>query len=699
MVQFLTPKRNTFVNKTVGVVSTNTGGAELGRTIEQAGARATQMFYEEAVKEQKKVGVDTVRKMKSVVTRNDKDELEFEELPDNLSDVARETATPYLLKRYANQLDAQTSRHIGMLSAETKDYNEFNSKVKSYLEATEKQLGSDNVGADLIGMFRDSASKLSSQYGIKKYQAQIKEEEANALEDSLFLVDRFTNDMASMIREGLDESAALNKEEALNELELLKGRIPKRTFDAYKARIKVAEKTGIITRSTRGMSSVELNLVERGIRDQTFSGLPKDLKDKLEKLGINNRYFDDMSEANISEVQTDIAARASNQATIETALAKSTADAVSNTNALSGVGSNTTKGRESFNSVFPDYVSPVSWSVNPALINNPVELNKLRISNIMPQTLVDGLKLVETSTTMNPNHVMLLNNYRKQFQYVGGKSKAMPISNQLLAQYEVFDKFLQFYGVDGAEQAYNMAFAESPGDNQARDFEIKRKLGPDSSGSAKSLIANKIMNLAQENDFASESIPLLKTLATGILSNRNVSSDMADEIITNLYSQMFVKSKFTFSHLTGAKVDSRFAPEKYLQGEKLDGFVTGADAKLSLAGSKLKLGDNAFLLPDPKSGDTGALYYAVDETGVLILDKNNQPIQFKTNNILKNVLKSRMKLQERINNLANLQRIKEKKGFVPVEEGATVSGEGVVGSGVKDEGISSALDKIKSRFK
>ena len=662
MVEFLTPKRNTFVNKTVGVVSTNTGGAEVGRAIEQAGARATQMFYEEAVKEQKKVGVDTVRKMKSVVTRNDQGELEFEALPDNLSDVARETATPYLLKRYANQLDAQTSRHIGKLSVETKDYDEFNSKVKSYLEATEKQLGSDNVGADLIGMFRDSASKLSSQYGIKKYQAQIKEEEANALEDELYIIDRSTNDMATFIREGLDESANLNKEDALERLESLRGRIPLRTFKAYEARIKVAEKTGIITRSTKGMSEIELRLVTRALRDQSFDNFPKKyeyLKEKLEKLGINNRYFDDMSEANISEVQTDIAARASNQATIETALTKSTVDAVSNTLALSGVGTNTTKGRESFNSVFPDYVSPVSWSVNPALINNPVELNKLRISNIMPQTLVDGLKLVETSTTMNPNHVMLLNNYRKQFQYVGGKSKAMPISNQLLAKYEVFDKFLQFYGVDGAEQAYNMAFAESPGDNQARDFEIKRKLGPDSSGSAKSLIANKIMNLAQENNFASESIPLLKTLATGILSNRNVSSDMADEIITNLYSQMFVKSEYTFSHLTGAKVDSRFAPEKYLQGEKLDGFVTGADAKLSLAGSKLKLGDNAFLLPDPKSGDNGALYFAVDETGVLILDKNNQPIQFKTNNILRNVLQSRLKLQEKIDRAIKTQILKE----------------------------------------
>ena len=659
MAEFLTPKRNSFINKTVGVVSTNTGAAQVGRAIEQAGARATQMFYEEAVKEQKKVGVETVRKMPSVMTRNDQGELEFETLPENLSDVARETATPYLLKRYANQLDRQTSEHIGMLSVETKDYDEFNSKVKSYLEATEKQLSADNVGRDLIGMFRDSASKLSAQYGIKKYQAQIKEEEANAIEDSLYLVDRFTNDMAMFVREGLNDSASMNKQEALNELELLRGRIPKRTFDAYKARLVVAEKTGIITRTTRGMSSLELNQVERAIRDKTFEGLPKDLKEKLNKAGIDNSYFRDMSEANISEVQTDIAARASNQATIETALKKDTADTVSNSLALNGVASNTAKSRESFNSAFPEYANAVSWITNPSLINNKKELNKLRVSNIMPQTLVDALKLVDTSTTMNPNNVMLVNNYRKQFQYVDGKSKAMPISNELLAKYEVFDRFLQFYGVDNAEQAYNMAFGEAPGDNKARDFEIQRKLGGNTKASADGLINAKIMKLAQDNDFASESIPLLKTLAFGILGNRNVSSDMADEIITNLYSQMFVKSNFTFSHLTGPKVDSRFAPEKYLQGDKLNEFVTGADAKLSMAGSKLKLGENAFLLPDPKSGDNGALYYAVNETGVLILDKNNQPIQFRTNNILKSVLNSRLRLQQKIIRATKTQILKE----------------------------------------
>ena len=658
MAEFLTPKRNSFINKTVGVVSTNTGAAQVGRAIEQAGAKATQMFYEEAVKEQKKVGVETVRKMPSVMTRNDQGELEFETLPENLSDVARETATPYLLKRYANQLDRQTSEHIGMLSLKTKDYEEFNTQVKSYLEATEKQLGADNVGRDLIGMFRDSASKLSAQYGIKKYQAQIKEEEANAIEDSLYLVDRFTNDMAMFVREGLNDSASMNKQEALNELELLRGRIPKRTFDAYKARLVVAEKTGIMTRSTRGMSSLELNLVERGITDQTFDGLPKDLKEKLEKLGINNRFFDDMTEANINEVKQDIASRASNQATIETGLAKDTADTNYQQQSQLGVAPNTPKARDAINGLFTGYNEPIKWMTNPDLINNPKELNKLRRSNIMPSNLVQALKLIENPTTLRPNNVVLLNNYRKQFQFVGGQKKDIPISDDLKAKFEIFDKFMQFYGVDGAEQAYNMTFAEGAATSSERQAAIQMKFGnPDVK--APSLINRKIMNLAIENDFIADALPLLKTLYGQILSNKNVSVDMADEIITNLYSQMYVKSEYTYSHNVGSKIDSRFAPEKYLQGDKLNEFVTGADAKLSMAGGKLKLGENAFLLPDPKSGDNGALYYAVNDAGVLILDKNNQPIQFRTNNILKSVLNSRLRLQQKINRATKTQILKE----------------------------------------
>mgnify|MGYP005991405879 FL=1 len=658
MAEFLTPKRNSFINRTVGVVSTNTGAAQVGRAIEQAGARATQMFYEEAVKEQKKVGVETVRKMPSVMTRNDQGELEFETLPENLSDVARETAQPYLLKRYANQLDRQTSEHIGMLSAETKDYEEFNSKVKSYLEATEKQLGADNVGRDLIGMFRDSASKLSAQYGIKKYQAQIKEEEANAIEDSLYLVDRFTNDMAMFVREGLDDSASMNKQEALNELELLRGRIPKRTFDAYKARLVVAEKTGIITRTTRGMSSLELNIVERAIRDKTFEGLPKDLKEKLNKAGIDNSYFRDMSEANISEVQTDIAARASNQATIETGLAKDTADTNYQQQSQLGVAPNTPKARDAINDLFTGYNEPTKWMTNPDLINNPKELNKLRRSNIMPSNLVQALKLIENPTTLRPNNVVLLNNYRKQFQFVGGQKKDIPISKELKAKFEIFDKFMQFYGVDGAEQAFNMTFAEGAATSEERAFAIQKKFG-NVDVKAQSLIAKKIMELSIENDFTADSAPLLKTLYGQILSNKNVSVDMADEIITNLYSQMYVKSEYTYSHNVGSKIDSRFAPEKYLQGDKLNEFVTGADAKLSMAGGKLKLGENVFLLPDPKSGDNGALYYAVNDAGVLILDKNNQPIQFRTNNILKSVLNSRLRLQQKIKRATKTQILKE----------------------------------------
>ena len=101
MVEFLKAQTTQLTNKPIGVISTNTGGAELGNAIARAGANATEMFFQEAVTEQQKLGKDTVAKIR---IRQDDGSLDFKELPTSLSDVARETATPLLQKRYADAL-------------------------------------------------------------------------------------------------------------------------------------------------------------------------------------------------------------------------------------------------------------------------------------------------------------------------------------------------------------------------------------------------------------------------------------------------------------------------------------------------------------------------------------------------------------------------------------------------------------------
>ena len=54
MAEFLKAKTTTFVNRPLGIISTRTGAAESFEALSRAGQQAQQMFYEEAVDNQKK---------------------------------------------------------------------------------------------------------------------------------------------------------------------------------------------------------------------------------------------------------------------------------------------------------------------------------------------------------------------------------------------------------------------------------------------------------------------------------------------------------------------------------------------------------------------------------------------------------------------------------------------------------------------
>ena len=139
MVEFLKAQPTSFINKPIGVISTNTGGVELGNAIAQAGANATEMFFREAVKEQTQLGKDTATELK-IKIRDEDGNLQFQELPGTLSDVARETATPILQKRYAETLYVDTSNRLKKMAIDAENYSQFESMANDYLTATENEM-------------------------------------------------------------------------------------------------------------------------------------------------------------------------------------------------------------------------------------------------------------------------------------------------------------------------------------------------------------------------------------------------------------------------------------------------------------------------------------------------------------------------------------------------------------------------------
>ena len=97
MVQFLKAKPTSFVNKPVGIVSTDTGGQRAGQVLANVANNLAGQFFKEATDQQKKLGEQYAL---NLPVRDENNNLVFQPIDTNLSAVARETAEPLIRKRY-----------------------------------------------------------------------------------------------------------------------------------------------------------------------------------------------------------------------------------------------------------------------------------------------------------------------------------------------------------------------------------------------------------------------------------------------------------------------------------------------------------------------------------------------------------------------------------------------------------------------
>lgn len=162
MAEFLRAKASTFTNKPMGVIDTRTGGAEVGKAIANLGNNITEMAFKDAVKDQEKLGKDTVLQMP---VRDENNDLIIAELPTNLSNVARETAEPLLQRKMADAIYMDTSKGLTRIRSTAKNEAEYTEKANVYLEQVEMRL-SETGGDAYIQEARNAFGKVSSQHSI-----------------------------------------------------------------------------------------------------------------------------------------------------------------------------------------------------------------------------------------------------------------------------------------------------------------------------------------------------------------------------------------------------------------------------------------------------------------------------------------------------------------------------------------------------
>ena len=160
MVEFIKSKTSAYVNKPVGVISTNTGATDVGNSIAKLGAGIQERAFRDAVEEQEKVGKDTVMKL-SVVDENN--QLVMAELPTNLSQVARNVAEPLLRKKMGTAIYNDTQAGLADIRKTAKNEQEFKQKADVYLGQVEFRM-IETGGEGYVDQFRNTFSKIYGQH-------------------------------------------------------------------------------------------------------------------------------------------------------------------------------------------------------------------------------------------------------------------------------------------------------------------------------------------------------------------------------------------------------------------------------------------------------------------------------------------------------------------------------------------------------
>lgn len=191
MVEFLKAKPTSFVNRPRGIIDTRTGEGEVYEQVARLGDQMSRMGFEEAVVEQEKLGKDYVA---SLQTRDEQGNLQFVSLPESLSKVARDAATPQLRKRYANELQLDTSNKIAELHRTYKDDPvsfEFQSNL--YITETVNTLRANGYG-EVAGDYATNAAGLVVQHSNDLKLKAFKRQEEAANEKQRVLIDNQIQD-------------------------------------------------------------------------------------------------------------------------------------------------------------------------------------------------------------------------------------------------------------------------------------------------------------------------------------------------------------------------------------------------------------------------------------------------------------------------------------------------------------------------
>ena len=696
MAEFLKAKTTTLVNKPLGVVSTRTGAPEAFEALASAGQRAQQMFYEEAVVNQKQAGRDYVNNLK-VQARNEKGEFIYAELDPSLSKVATREAQPLLRAKMSNALLVDASTRLNKLRSESTDAKMFETKANAYIEESIKQLDATG-GGEYSSVYQQLATKTMAQHMNHMVLADAKKAQLIDTQNALFAIETGLNELSTSITEGVnifgDENDEFDTSQMIDNLKgqasmLLKnGDIMEPKYRDIINKIEKTTMDASINNKIAPMSNnLDLNglfIIETAVRTGKVN--PEDMK-YLQTYDIDQEDIND-----IRTIRSNRDYHASKIANVRSI--------VSQRNTLQNKSNATLRFAQRLDSGFIATLKPAqqieydnvlgkkyradengvpitaqwvlqNWNKGDFLNDS---LKSSRLPNSVEQ-IFNNLEMLDMINSRNPqlakanmiSAVKLFSNIMYTQDTSGNKIYEYGLSSENHSKWMRLKRLTDQFGDDAIMDLTQKIFITQEDENiksSIRQTNIQDYSGykTEAPKSASSFMTDWLRTYTQGKDMGHEAAEYLKPIAMHHLAIANTNESTLKQILDDTYDTMYQKSSYIYnigqgsgmvSSLPGGMkfktLASRFAPEKYFREQKhMDVFLNDVNKKLVMATTgKYTIGKNAFLLPSRRSTNTAAEYMLVDESGTPIINQQtNNIFQVSTKVVDSQLLLERRKQQE-----------------------------------------------------
>ena len=647
MAEFLKAKTSTFVNKPMGVIDTRTGGADVGNALTNLGNQISTMAFQDAVIDQKKAGADYVG---SLQTRDAEGNLKFEPLPQSLSQVAKEAASPLLRKRYANDLQLDASKKFNDLHLKYKDDPEaFENQSNLYITETIKTL-KDNGYGEYTGEYASNATGLMVQHSNKLKMDVYKKQEEVANEKERIIVDNYINESYELRKSNKPQDADAIDKVNIDILDALIER------DAVNSPYYKEKKDLIVTNSRQAiientLTKFQGNKFAMSAYDRSLAlGSIQTNQDKniLSKYGIDDNHFKAIrNKLNITQIKklsafvatTEGKFAGGNAATSKRLSVEAEGVAIKN-----GLGSDSKLADSFYGNGLG--LGREMQANDVALLNKPTISNILqdvKRNSVVPNSILDFINLPSVATTQINNAIekgkpelakSIIENYTNVAKVIAGKTKVKGLQIHKAA---TVDKLMN--GGIGAVEAYQSVHRPIEEQN-AINIEVKNKVMAydttikETTYSLKDFLKKTVnkMDLDLDAFETNAVIPLLKFS----LEVRNQSVEDAISSVKETLERIYKEHETNFNFFDRQKGGKdRGGVASYYEGDTLETVLKLFQNKInsSYLAEDIILGENGFLLPDRSNGTTGSgRWTLVNEDGQPIMEEFGE-IEFTTKEV------------------------------------------------------------------